>query len=136
MLNKVNAILTILNKIYKQCSEDFHEYYINEFKLNIVSLNIHNSNILKFDEQRFCDFIDNCMLYRLGIRIKKPVLSDIVYDLSLNVNPEVYSVPLDIIMEKLLYSSVPSHIVSRINSLIESYDLDTDVINLIMSKLE
>ena len=136
MLNKVNAIMTILNKVYKQCSEDFHEYYINEFKLNIVSLNIYNSNILKFDEQRFCDFIDNCILYRLGIRIKKPALSDIVYDLSLNVNPEVYSVPLDIIMEKLLYSSVPSHIVSRINSLIESYDLDTDVVNLIMSKLE
>ena len=136
MLNKVNAIMTILNKIYKQCSEDFHEYYINEFKLNIVSLNIHNSNILKFNEQRFCEFIDNSILYRLGIRIKKPVLSDIVYDLSLNVNPEVYSVPLDIIMEKLLYSSVPSQIVSRFNSLIESYDLDTDVVNLIMSKLE
>lgn len=136
MQKKIDAILTIVKNSYKQCSNVFHEFFINEFKANIISENLYNKQLLKFNEALFCSFVDNCMMYRLGISTKEPKLKDIIYDLSLDVNPEIYSVPLDSVLEKLIYSALPKKLVDQLKSRIDAYDLDESVVNLIITKLE
>ena len=136
MQKKIDAILTIVKNSYKQCSNVFHEFFINEFKANIISENLYDKQLLKFNETLFCSFVDNCMMYRLGISTKEPKLKDIIYDLSLNVNPEIYSVPLDSVLEKLIYSALPKNLVDQLKSRIDSYDLDESIVNLIITKLE
>lgn len=136
MQKKIDAILTIVKNSYKQCSNVFHEFFINEFKVNIISENLYNKQLLKFNETLFCSFVDNCMMYRLGISTKEPKLKDIIYDLSLDVNPEIYSVPLDSVLEKLIYSALPKNLVDQLKSRIDAYDLDESVVNLIITKLE
>lgn len=136
MQKKIDAILTIVKNSYKQCSNVFHEFFINEFKANIISENLYNKQLLKFNETLFCSFVDNCMMYRLGISTKEPKLKDIIYDLSLDVNPEIYSVPLDSVLEKLIYSALPKKLVDQLKSRIDAYDLDESVVNLIITKLE
>ena len=136
MQKKVDAILTIVLNSYKQCSNIFHEFFINEFKTNIISENLHDKRLLKFDEDLFCSFIDTCIIYRLGISTKEPKIKDIVYDLSMDVNPEIYSVPLDSVLEKLIYSALPSNLVYQLKFRIDSYNLDESIVNLIISKLE
>ena len=136
MQKKIDAILAIVKNSYKQCSNVFHEFFINEFKANIISENLYDKQLLKFNETLFCSFVDNCMMYRLGISTKEPKLKDIIYDLSLNVNPEIYSVPLDSVLEKLIYSALPKKLVDQLKSRIDAYDLDESVVNLIITKLE
>ena len=136
MQKKVDAILTIVKNSYKQCSNVFHEFFINEFKTNIISENLYDKRLLKFDETLFCSFVDNCIMYRLGISTKEPKLKDIIYDLSLDVNPEIYSVPLDSVLEKLIYSALPSNLIYQLKIRIDSYNLDESIVNLIISKME
>lgn len=136
MQKKVDSILAIVKNSYKQCSDIFHEFFINEFKANIISENLYDKRSLKFNENLFCSFIDDCIMYRLGISTKEPKLKDIIYDLSSDVNPEVYSVPLDSVLEKLIYSALPKKLVYQLKSRIDAYDLDESVVNLIITKLE
>ena len=136
MRNKVDTILNIVKNVYSRCSELFHEYFIREFKSSVISMNLHNKKLLEFDEESFCKFIDDCIMYRLGLTIKEPKASDIIYNLSESVNPEIYTESLDDILEKLIYSALPQNLVNQIKSRIESYDLDENVVNLIISKLE
>lgn len=135
MLKKVDAILTLVVNAYKQCSPLFHEYYLNDFKNNIVSIHLHNKLLLKFDETLFNKFVDSCIMYRLGITNKEPAKKDIMYDLSSNTNGEVYSVPLDEVLQKLIYSAIPSKLIHQLKSRIDP-SLDPSVVNLIISKLE
>lgn len=136
MQKKVEAILTIVKNSYKRCSNIFHEYYINEFKENIISEHMFNKQLLKFNETLFCTFIDDCIMYRLGISMKEPKLKDIIYDLSPHANPEIYSIPLDSVLEKLIFSAIPKHLINQLKSRIEAHNLDEAVVNLIISKLE
>lgn len=135
MQKKVDAILTIIKNSYKQCADVFHEYFINEFKTNIISENLYNKQLLKFNESVFCSFIDDGIMYRLGITTKEPQLKDVIYDLSLDVNPEVYSVPLDSVLEKLIYSAIPKSLIYQLKARIDGYNLDEAIVNLIISKL-
>lgn len=136
MQKKVDSILAIVKNSYKQCSDIFHEFFINEFKTNIISENLYDKRLLKFNENLFCLFIDECIMYRLGISTKEPKLKDIIYDLSSDVNPEIYSVPLDSVLEKLIYSALPNNLVYQLKSRIDSYNLDESIVNLIISKME
>lgn len=136
MQKKVEMILSIVKKTYQQCSKYFHEYYKNEFTANIISLNLHNKQILNFNDSIFSKFVDECMMYRLGITVKEPRVRDVVYDLSADINPEIYSIPLDTVLEKLIYSAVPVNLINELKSRIEGYDLDEAVVDLIISKLE
>lgn len=135
MQKKVEAILTLTMNAYKQCSDLFHEYYLNEFKNDIISVYQHNKLILKFDESIFNKFVDSGIMYRLGINSKKPNKKDIMYDLSEFVSPDNYSVSLDDVLEKLIYSAVPSNLIHQIKSRL-SPNLDEYVVDLIISKLE
>ena len=74
-------------------------------------------------------------MYRLGITTKEPQLKDVIYDLSLDVNPEVYSVPLDSVLEKLIYSAIPKSLIYQLKARIDGYNLDEAIVNLIISKL-
>jgi hypothetical protein len=132
---KVGSILTLTINAYKQCSDIFHEFYLNEFKNNIISTYLHNKLILKFDESSFTKFIDSCIMYRLGVSNKRPDKKDIMYDLSSSISPETYSVPLDEVLEKLIYSAVPSSLIHQLKSRISS-SMDEIVVDLIISKLE
>lgn len=135
MQKKVDAILSLVVNAYKQCSSMFHEYYLNDFKNDIISIYLHNKLILKFDEDLFNKFVDSCVMYRLGITNKMPDKKDIMYDLSLSAEPEVYSVPLDTVLEKLIYSAIPSKLIYQLKSRIDD-NLDESVVDLIISKLE
>ena len=135
MNKKVDAILTLVVNAYKQCSSSFHEYFLNDFKNNIISIHFHNKFLLKFDERAFNRFVDSCMMYRLGLTNNEPTKKDIMYDLSSSANPEVYSVPLDSVLEKLIYSVIPAKLIHELKSRIDT-SLDEAVVDLIISKLE
>ena len=136
MEKKVTAILNIVKNIYKECSPIFHEYFIGDFKASIVSLNLQNKKILMFDEDAFCKFIDECITFRLGLHTNEPKASSIIYDLSSNVSPEVYTESLNDILERLIYSALPANLVKEIKERLESYTLDEAIVSLILSKLE
>lgn len=135
MQKKIDAILSLVINAYKQCSSMFHDYYLNDFRDNIISIHYHNKLILKFDENQFNKFVDSCIMYRLGISSKRPETKDVMYDLSSSTNPEVYTVPLDKVLEKLIYSAIPSKLIHQIKARLDD-NLDESVVNLIISKLE
>ena len=135
MQKKVDAILSLVINAYKQCSSMFHDYYLDDFRNDIISIHYHNKLILKFNESPFNKFVDSCILYRLGITNKKPDTKDVMYDLSSSTNPEVYTVPLDTVLEKLIYSAIPSKLIHQIKSRLDD-NLDESVVDLIISKLE
>lgn len=136
MQKKVNAILTIVKKVYKQCSGDFHEYYIQDLNSRITSSFMHNKSMLDFDKTKFSNFVDECIMYRLGINPVMPKTGNVIYDLSTNIAPELYTVSLDEVLSKLIYHAVPVELISHMKSLIESYDLDEKIVDHIISKLE
>lgn len=94
-----------------------------------------NKALLEFDERLFKRFVDNGIYYRLGLNPKKPLPADIIYDLSDHIKPEIYTEPLDTILEKIVYSSIPKEIIDEMKTRLEGHDINEVVIEHVICKL-
>lgn len=135
-MKKVNNIIQILKKSYELYSNDFHEYYLQQFNSSLISSSSFSDGDLKYNTQLLESFIDKCIYYRLGISDIQPSTASILYNLSTSLSPTEYSESLDDIMDKLVYGAYPSRLINKLRSQLESHSLPQSVIDLITSKLE
>lgn len=134
--SEVDNILAIIKTVYKNCAHEFHEYYLSKFNSSLALVYLHDKHVMDYDQRVLTKFIDDCMMFRLKITITKPLKSDIMYQLANNVNPNLFTESLDSILEELIYSAVPSKLVDRLKQQLEMYNLDQNVLGLVLSKLD
>lgn len=133
--NHIKRVLLSVATTYKKMSPLFHDYYTKSLKSTLLSESLFNKHSTEIDERLFNTFIDNCMVYRLGLTDKYPKTSDIMYDISNNVSMDVMEVSLDTVLDQLLYSAVPQWLVSEFKQRLESQDVDDRFIEHITFKL-
>lgn len=132
----VDNILSTIKNVYKTCANDFHQHYLLKFNSSLSSKILYDKRVMNYDKKILTKFIDDCIMFRLKINIKPPLKSDIMYQLCSYVNPNLFTESLDSILEELIYSAIPSHLVDRLKQQLEIYDFDQAVISLILAKLD
>ena len=133
--NNIKRVLLSVAKTYKNMSPLFHEHYTKVLKSTLLSESTFNKHSTEIDEHLFNTFIDNCIVYRLGLSDKRPKTSDVMYDMTNNVSVDVVEVSLDSVLDQLLYSAVPQSLVNEFKQRLESQDVDERFIEHITFKL-
>lgn len=137
-MNKtVSNILEYVRIAYKQASPRFHEHYRNVFKTLLISDNhTYSKALLNFSTSDFDEFVDECMLYRLGLTMNKPNPKEAMYNISLNAYPERYQVTIDSILDIMIYTAVPARLVNEIKGRLESHDIHEKILDRILKRIE
>lgn len=133
--NRVSAIISISKKAYKECSEKFHDYFEQMF-VRTVSVNLMRKEkhvLNRNNREMLCEFIDDCVLYRLELISEEPDKNSLLYSFS---NPYDVSVSLDEVMESLVYGAYPVNLVKTFKDTLEQYITDQRIVDVIVSRLE
>ena len=147
-MKKVNNIIQLVKKSYELYAPMFHEHFSQEFDRSLVSncvssdtplfggSGVEYSNALSYNHDKFDKFVDRCVFYRLGITDVKPLLKDIVYDLSSTLSPTSYEQPIEDIFAKIVYCAFPARLTSKLQKQLEAHNIDAKIIDFIISKIE
>lgn len=134
-VNNVKRLLLCVAKTYKQISPMFHDHYTKVMKSTLLSECLFNKHAMEIDEHLFNTFIDNCIVYRLGLSDRCPQKRDIMYDLSNNATTDEIEVSLDVVLDQLLYSAVPRSLVNTFKQQLESQDVAEKIVEHVTFKL-
>lgn len=131
-----NTYIQNIHDAYTTCADKFHETYAREFDSWICTYNFgSNSEALKYKHDVFNKFVDLAISYRLGYSDQPPLVSNVIDDLSMTVNSDVYVVPLSKVLDELVRGAVPEKLIYDLYNKLNNYKLPGNIVEHVVNKL-